>query len=117
MEDINQTLEFQEITEVQEWIEQHQVIPPSQWMNVAIKLNILLTKENRNLFTLQNKLAEEKKKPLLDKGVPVNRIQEYMELEPMYWKVREQEVRVNQIREFINLFKKQAGILETEYRF
>lgn len=101
---------------IQEQVQARELLGPSDWMRAAHKLNVLISDETDKLFEMQQAIAKlnlERR----NNGVKATEVKTRMEASDQYKQMKQQEVFVRQIEEFIRLAKKQATLKDNEMAF
>lgn len=95
-------------------VKEKKVLSPAEWLDQALKLNVLRSEDDDKLFELESDVAK-KKKEFIEGGMSVSQAKVYAEAEDIYKQMRKQKAFCDQITEFVKIAKRQAGIKEGEY--
>ncbi len=96
-------------------VEQKLTIPPTAWLDAAVKLNLLLADEQESLFKLQQTVAQLKINFLNDdEKRNVSKAKMMVEASEEFRLARNQEAKIERIIEFIRLAKVQSKISLSE---
>lgn len=102
---------------LQQAVEEKQVIPPSLWVEAAMKLNVLIGNETDKLYELQQQVADLKVTHITtDEKRNVSKAKVFTEASNVYKDMKKQEAKVERIQEFIRLAKIQARLRDSELR-
>lgn len=98
-------------------VEQKLPIPPTVWLDSAVKLNLLLADEQEELFNLQQKVAQLKIDFLQDDDKRnVSKAKMMVEASDDFRLMKSQQAKIDRIIEFIRLAKVQSKISSEELR-
>lgn len=98
-------------------VEQKLPIPPTVWLDSAVKLNLLLADEQEELFNLQQKVAQLKIDYLQDDDKRnVSKAKMMVEASDDFRLMKTQQAKIDRIIEFIRLAKVQSKISSEEMR-
>lgn len=95
---------------VKERVENKKVVSREDWIEIAFKLNTLLLDEVETLFSMKQYLAQKRKEIFEKQEGKRNVSAAELEVETLdeYRKMRIQEAKCDQIREFIMIAKKNS---------
>ena len=100
---------------LQEKVEQKEQLPPSTWIDAAMKLAALIGNENDKLFDLQQKIAQARVE-LIDSGKSVSMAKVVVEATDIHKEAQKQKARIEQIWEVIRIAKLRARLTDEEYK-
>jgi len=95
-------------------VRERKPISPDLWMESAMKLNVLIGNENDLLFELEQECGRFKSEKSI--SFSVAKAVALLEAEDIYLQTKKQKAKIEQIKEFIRLAKKQAQITSDEMR-
>ena len=107
---INTILDF-----LLECIEQKKIVDAHTWIDASQKLNILLSDEHDELFSLQQKVAQDKV-TLIEEGLSVAHARVKVEATDVYREMRSQAAKIGRIEETIRISKIQSKLKDNELR-
>ena len=90
-------------------------LPPETWLERALKLNVLLGKENIKLFSLESELAKQRAKLLAQGDMPVSKANVIIEAEDKYREYQILKAKIKQVEEFIRIAKNYSKAISNEY--
>lgn len=94
---------------VKEQVENKSALDPSVWIEIAWKLNALLSDETSTLWELRQKVAKTRLELLTGQDKKnVSYAQAQVEATDEYREMRQQEARTRQIEEFVRIAKIQS---------
>jgi len=93
----------------------NEVVDPSQWMNGAMKLNVLLEQEVEKLIELEFVVAQ-KRKELLEKGNNATYTKMMIEASEEYREVQIKKAQIKNASEIVLLAKKYAQLASDQMR-
>lgn len=94
------------------WVQQKEQIKAEQWINYALKLEMLLTFEHDKLINLEHDIAVLLQKELAtQEKINVTAAKEKIKADPLYKELRKQELFIKQIDEVIRLAKHYAKLV------
>ena len=118
----NNMAEEQEITttrQIMEWlkdkVENKIPVSPGAYVDIAAKLNVLLSDEHAILFRIQQKVAQMKAE-LVQKGETASKTKILVEASDEYLEYQMQKALISRIEEFIRIAKLQGRLKSEEYR-
>jgi hypothetical protein len=100
----------------EEWITNKRSISPTMWVDGAMKLNIFIADENEKLFNLESLIATKKAELIQEPKMSVAKATVICEAMIEYKQMQNQKGRIDQIKEFIRLAKKQATLTIEEIK-
>lgn len=103
------------INYLQSKIENKEPIDPSTWLDGAMKLSILVGDEQDLLYDLQQQVAQEKVRHILE-GSSVAKAKVMSEATEVYKQAKKQEAKIETIFENIRLSKVHAKIASNEWQ-
>lgn len=96
-------------------IRNHEPISPADYLDAAMKLNLLLSDEQAKLYELQQAVAQ-KKAELIETGNSVSKAKVLIEATDDYRNFLTQKAKIEQIIEFVRISKIQARMAQAEYQ-
>lgn len=103
------------IGKLKEWVEHKQVIPPSLWVDAALKLSIFISDETAKLYDLQQEVARTNFN-CIENGGTASKCKVYIQTLDKYKEMKKQEAKVDQILENIRIAKIQARMSNDEIK-
>ena len=103
------------IAKLKEWVEKRQVIPPSLWIDAALKLSIFISDETAKLYDLQQEVAKTNFN-CIENGGTASKCKIYVQTLDKYKEMKKQEAKVDQILENIRIAKIQARMTNDEIK-
>lgn len=100
---------------LKEQVENKRIIPPSLYLDVATKLNILRSDEDDLLIEIEHQLAVQRAKYVNEGGTSAA-AKILLEANPLFKDVRKQKAKLKQIEEAIRIGKLAARIKDNEMR-
>lgn len=94
-------------------VEQKLPIPPSLWLEAAMKLNVLIGDEHEKLFELEQIVAQKRMESIAE-GDSVAKADAKVEATDEFRLMRRQKAYIGQIEEQIRIAKAQAKLKDTE---
>lgn len=91
-----------------------EVIAPSDWMNAAYFLNILLEDEHDKLFDLEQNIAQVKQE-FLKESKSVAEVNIKIQSMDIYKQMRKQKAKIERVEEFIKIVKSQSKLKDNYY--
>ena len=98
------------------WIEERQPISPHQWLDASAKLNILRGDIDAELYEIEHYLAVKKADMMVEENMTHARAETFIKAQPEYKELRLKQSKIKQIEEFIRIAKKQASLVNEEYK-
>lgn len=98
---------------LRERVENREPVSPSLWLESALKLNLLSTDDNDELFNLQRKVAEAKVEFMATMSAAQAKV--CVEATDLYLQMQKKKAKIEQIEEFIRICKIQARLTESQY--
>lgn len=95
------------------WVENKQVIPPSKWIDAALKLNVLMGDDIDQLCELESEVARAKVMEI-ENGAKISEANVRTQAGDLYKQYRKKQAYVKGIEEFIRIAKKQATLRDNE---
>lgn len=103
------------INTMAEWVENKKSIPPSLYLESALKLNILRGDIDDKIYTLEHNLNVEKAKILEIPEMTSAKAETIVKAKPEYMELRKLTARGKQIEEHIKIAKKMATLKDLEF--
>tara|TARA_R110000850_G_scaffold101867_2_gene210558 strand:- start:764 stop:1114 length:351 start_codon:yes stop_codon:yes gene_type:complete len=100
----------------EEWVTNKREISPTMWVDGAMKLNIFIGDENARLYNLEKVIATKKAELIQEPKMSVAKANVICEALDEYEQMQNQKGRIEQIKEFIRLAKKQATLIIEEIK-
>jgi hypothetical protein len=97
------------LTQMKKIVDENQVVNPAQWLDYAVRLNILKDEIEQRFYILEHNLAI-KKKQLIEKDMTVAKAESYIKADEEYLKMNLIKGKIKMIDDFIKLAKKYATI-------
>lgn len=101
------------VTSFNERVTKKDIIPPHQWIDASLYLNVLIGDEHDKLYRLEQECARYKAE-IVKSGESVAHAKAMLEAEDIYREAKKQKAFIGQIEEFIRLAKKQATLKDNE---
>lgn len=96
-------------------IEQKMPVDAHQWVEAALRLNVLVVDEHDMLFTMQQAVSK-KRVELLEGGKNATQAKMIVEASDEYRLTQSQKARIGRIEELVRIAKVQARLKDAEMR-
>ena len=105
------------ITSIMEYfqsaVKEKQSLSPTEWVNAAGMINVLIGDEHDKLFDLELLVSQDKAKLIIEDN-SVAKAEALSHATQTYKQYRRQKAKIGQIEEFIRIAKVQARLKDTE---
>lgn len=98
------------------WAEEKRSISPTEWLDAAQKINVMLSRDSDRLLEMQNELAKKKVELLSEPDAKVNKVNIMIEAMPEYLEMKKVEAFIKRAEETGRMAKQRSKAAETEMR-